>query len=185
MVQVRQAFLFVVLGLIVGCQAEPSAISTTPTPADSKAMPSPESVAVDVADPTSASPVAWGASLDHTPVAVGETVLLVVRAKIASGWHIYAAEGEVGVGRPTKLNLQLPAGMTMAGDWTLPHAEVKSSALGDVSEYHGTANFSVPVKIEAGAQSGSIACGIDFQSCTDKSCLRPTSTEVSIPFTVE
>ncbi len=171
---------------LAGCtQAPPPAAPATPAATSSTdSLPSADSVSIDIPEPTASEPVAWGATVVPTDVSAGGKALLVVRAKIAEGWHIYAAEGSTGVGRPTKLQLTLPAGYT-AETWELPHAEVKSTQLGDVSHYKHTATFAVPIQVGSEASGAAdIGCEISFQSCTDVSCLPPTSTSLSIPVTV-
>jgi len=185
------AMPLLVLALFAGCSAD---TNTKPTP-DAAQTPKSEdgadllalanSVTTDMADPTEQAPVSWGAALESDSLAVGDTVLLVVRAKILDDWHIYAAKGETGVGTPTKLNLTLPEGIIQVGEWALPIAKVKESALGRISHHKSLATFALILKVnEAPAEDSNIVCDVDFQSCTDTGCLAPTSQQLTIPVSV-
>lgn len=183
------ATVLLFIGLFVGCSSSttssPDTAETTKT-SEEGGMSSASSVTIELADPTEKEPVSWGAALDRNSLAAGDTALLVIRAKILDGWHIYAAEGETGVGTQTKLNLTLPDGIEM-GEWSLPIAKVKESTLGDrISHHKKLATFSIPVTVssDATAQEASIVCDVDFQSCTDRGCLAPTSKQLTIPVSV-
>lgn len=177
--------------LLTGCTGEPAATKPSPTAAgasspSSVGLADPSSLQIEMAAPTQQNAVSVGIGLDRSEVANSEQVLLVVRAGMADGWHLYAAEGPTGVGIPTELKLSLPAGVTTVGDWTLPAKETKASELGDVGMYHGEVNFSIPLAVSADAPAGpaTIQCEFGYQACTDTSCLRPTKMPLSIPLQI-
>lgn len=190
----RNVLLFACFGLLLaGCTAEPvadEAVSTTAStegftpdavePSDSS------SVQIQLSEPSQQDPVAVGIGLSRDLVANNEQVNLVIRAKIADGWHIYAAEGPIGVGIATTLALTLPEGITTAGDWSFPAKDVKPSSQGEVGSYHGIVDFSVPLAISAQAASGSteIKCDFGYQACTDTQCQRPMKSSLSVPLQI-
>ncbi|MCA9217161.1 MAG: protein-disulfide reductase DsbD N-terminal domain-containing protein [Planctomycetales bacterium] len=183
-------FMLVLSCLFLGCTSDTPSADTadqTESSADSADSPLTGVAEVDVLvdEPSGSNPVTWGIALDQPTATPGGTVQLVVRAKIADPWHIYAVEGPVGVGRPTKFELTLPTGVS-AGEWTLPDAIVESSSLGEISSYHHDVLFSVPLEIGEAAASGdqTIGCKVQFQACTNESCRPPTSTELSASLTV-
>jgi len=187
----RLLFPIIAVASLMGCDASlqvtPS-LTSEPQTATNKPIPlpvDPATIQVTVGEPSQNNPVAIGAAIDRIEVAVNQQVQFVVRAKMADGWHIYAAEGPTGVGRPTKCILKLPEGIT-AGEWTFPTAEVKDSSQGPVGMYHGEASFSIPLTVTANAAAGStqIECEFHHQPCTDQQCLRPTATKLIVPITI-
>jgi len=158
---------------------------TTATQAELQVV-DPATVDVLTGDPSDDDPVAVGAAVDRGEAKAGDVVLLVVRSKIAKPWHIYAVEGPTGVARPTKLELTLPDGVSIAADWKLPDAEVTDSPTGPVSIYQGDVRFSVTLKIaeNAPASTFGIECEVRYQACEDSRCLPPTSNKLTVPLTI-
>ncbi|MCC7338782.1 MAG: hypothetical protein IT422_27120 [Pirellulaceae bacterium] len=147
----------------------------------------PLAVDIPVARPTDQSPVTLGAAVSRTRVAPGEQVMLVVRCQTAEHWHIYAVDGPVDVGVPTRLNLTLPAGMTQPYPWQLPTAAVAASPLGEISTYAGDFRFVIPLQISPTAPLGKmeLQCEVAYQACSESTCLAPGSQHLVIPLTVQ
>ena len=177
----RQRVIFFValtlfsLSHFAGCEngSAPSASTDSSAPSHDGSADS-ASVSIELAEPTDDKPVSWGAVVsDNT---------LVVQAKIKDGWHIYATEGDVGVGRHTKFELNLPEGITAASDWKVPTAKVKATSLGRVAEYSHAATFSVPLQVAENIGDGAnVGCAIAYQACTDSRCLPPTTEMQTVP----
>ncbi|MEZ6081029.1 MAG: protein-disulfide reductase DsbD family protein [Pirellulaceae bacterium] len=129
----------------------------------------------------------WAPAVSRTRVAPGEQVMLVVRCQTAEHWHIYAVDGPVDVGVPTRLNLTLPAGMTQPYPWQLPTAAVAASPLGEISTYAGDFRFVIPLQISPTAPLGKmeLQCEVAYQACSESTCLAPGSQHLVIPLTVQ
>ncbi len=189
----RFLFPIVIAASLLGCDTSSTNTRKTESSTDSTDQPivadpvlaDPATVQVNVGEPSHNSPVAVGAALDRNKAVVNGQAQLVIRAKIADGWHIYAADGPTGVGRPTKCVLKLPSGI-MAGQWSLPEAELKDSSQGPVGMYHDEVLLSVPLTISANVRpgEGQIECEFHYQPCTDQQCLRPTATKLVVPILI-
>lgn len=101
-----------------------------------------------------------------------------VQFKIKKGWHIYDDIGD-GFEIPTSLQLKLPKGVTVSGDWKRP----LSLELGDGSlktVYEGKASFSRTVVVDASAADQQIGVIVRFQACNDSVCNRPQKKTLSV-----
>ena len=142
-------------------------------------------VEIEVDEPSGANPVSIGAVVVPATVGPGELVTLLVRAKLASGWHIYAADRESGPTVATTLELQLPAGVEKKGDWQCPEPELYETVLGATYIYHDTADFLVPLRVADDAAGNlRIACEFGYQACNDDICHVPTRQSVSVDLSV-
>ena len=164
-----------------------SMLGKSPTAASFVGEANPLTIDIPVAAPTSEQPVTLGAAVDRTRVVPGQSILLVVRCKTADPWYIYAAEGKDDIGVPTRLELQLPAGMTQQAAWQLPAAKPKQTPLGQVGTYANDFRFLVPLLVSPQATPGKreVQCVFHFQACSDSTCLSPASHKLVIPLTVE
>jgi hypothetical protein len=121
----------------------------------------------------------------------GALVTLVVRLKIADGWHIYVRAHEAvresgGRVEPTKIDVELPVGANWHGDWQTP--TVYEAAQAGVFEYRGDAVFtrqlyftSVPAEgrdVQERARM-TLSGTVRFQSCAKGRCMFPYTT---VPF---
>jgi DsbC/DsbD-like thiol-disulfide interchange protein len=134
------------------------------------------------------SPVTVSLRTDKTTVRAGETFNVTVDVQVADGWHIYAMDRPTGVAMPTKLELELPAGVESAGDWTLPDPSLDNSSGGEPAfVYEGTAAFRKSLRVKPGAAAGpsSLRCDFRYQACDRFSCRTPTTLklEASIQIT--
>lgn len=147
----------------------------------------PLTVDIPVAKPTQEKPVTLGAAVDRTRVSPGESILLVIRCKTAEPWYIYAAEGIKDIGVPTRIELQLPNGLTQVSPWQLPTAKPKQTPLGQFGTYAQDVRFMVPLLISPQAPEGTfeIKCDFHYQPCSDSTCLSPASQKLVIPITVQ
>lgn len=142
-------------------------------------------VEINVTEPNNSAPVSVGMAVTPAQASPGETVMLVVRAKLASGWHIYAADRKSGTTVPTSLALQLPNGLEPTGDWQYPEPELYESVLGPTYIYHDEANFLFPLRVSDDAAGNlSISCEFSYLACNDDTCLRPTKLPISADLSV-
>lgn len=138
-------------------------------------------------EPSGDEPVAIAAALDRAEAKIGDTVTLVVRMKVDSAWHSYAVSGPTGVAMPTKLELELPAGIRANSDWQYPEATMMDSIEGEIAAYVGDLRFAIPLVISDPATSGTteIQCEIRYQACNHESCLPPDKKTLTVSLNVK
>ena len=142
---------------------------------------------IELAEPTSSSPLTAAAGLSAAQIRRGETVTFEVRAKTAPGWHIYAADKPTGGSIPTTLKLTLPEGVTAEGEWTFPAAELDPTGDGPVYTYHGELSFRRTLRISNEAAPGmhEVVCQFGFQTCNAVLCMAPKSEDLKVSLVVE
>ena len=116
----------------------------------------------------------------------GALVTLVVRLKIADGWHTYADVGEQPYKKVTKINIELPKSARWEGEWQTPRTY--PSVEPGLAEYRGDAVFtrqfyfiSVPTEdrnVSTGQAQVSLLGTVRYQACSGELCLLPRN----IPF---
>jgi DsbC/DsbD-like thiol-disulfide interchange protein len=142
-------------------------------------------VGIEVIDPqpvaTSDEPVQATMRLSNSGSLSGDSFQLFIDVRIAPGWHIYAADGESGPFAPTRLTLQIPSGVEMAGDWTYPEMQrrMESGTLADV--YEGNVSFRADLKLSQSfpQESQTIRCSFEYQACNQFRCLPATTRDLN------
>lgn len=137
-----------------------------------------------------ASRITLDAPTTRRPFSAGMTVVrgtpedivtVIVRGRLAPGWHVYA---HVPADEPyiqTELKLQLPPGAEAVGEWSRPegvidpHAPTLRLWMGDLVFSH---QVRLP-KTAAGSAAIRIGCTISYQCCDENSCLPPDEIELS------
>jgi DsbC/DsbD-like thiol-disulfide interchange protein len=125
--------------------------------------------------PTPQKPFVAAAGLRPALVRAGETIELVIEARTAPTWHIYAADGPAGVGMPTTLTLKLPTGVEPAGEWSYP--EASPAREGESSIYEGGLVFRRALRLTGHMKPGPLAvsCDVRYQACDPFHCRPPTT----------
>jgi DsbC/DsbD-like thiol-disulfide interchange protein len=128
--------------------------------------------------PTASHPVVAEASLSAEKAKPGATLTLLIKAKTAPTWHIYAVGERAGTEIPTTLKLKLPKGVEADGDWICPKAKQNPSGEGKI--YEGSMTFRRSLKIKRGAPAGPIevVCDFSYQACDPFSCRAPTTVKL-------
>jgi hypothetical protein len=106
---------------------------------------------------------------------VGDIVELVVEARTATRWHIYAAGESTGGTIPTSLEVRLPSGVEATGAWQYPQTKPGQEGQGGI--YEGRLTFRRLLKITENAQPGpmEVHCDLTYQACDPFRC-RPPET---------
>lgn len=123
--------------------------------------------------PDEARPLQVAAAMGRATAHPGESVTLYIVAKLAPGWHIYAATGPRGIGLPTHIEPKPPPALRLTGDWTYPPA---SDGPDKSTVYEGeTLVFSRTVEVAQRAPYGPVTLPIRFQyqACNAFRCLPP------------
>ncbi len=133
------------------------------------------------ASPDSNSPVTATIRTDKSAVRVGESFTVIVDVQIASGWHIYAIDRPTGVALPTKIRLELPAGLESTSKWTSPEPSLDDSSAGEPAfVYHDAAAFQQTLRVKQGATTSPmvIRAELSYQVCDRFSCRAPTTLKL-------
>lgn len=144
-----------------------------------------KSAAPPPGEPSEQEPVSVQVSLLPSQVSPGETSSLVVQVKVARGWHIYGRQPHRGVAVPTKLEVKLPAGIELAGDWIADDA-VSDPASGGASVYRNQVVFRQRLRVSPSATLPSsspgehtLAVKLIYQVCDEEICSPPQVQEHS------
>ena len=133
---------------------------------------------------SNAKTIAAGSSSRSKPVSISTTLeptagvdnqwQLSVDLVINSGWHIYSAGPAGSTVRTTEVHLELPAGVTSVGPWErptgLPYLKEPTHQI-----YRNKATFRRILQMPPGAGTEPIRIKVDYQACTDKYCLPPST----------
>ena len=134
-----------------------------------------------------AEPVAWTASVEPAVAHPGEVVTLKLDATIEAPYHIYAAAktegGMVRTGFTPDDGLEVLGGLREDE----PQEHFDAGFETQVLTHEGTAHLRQPIRIPVDTAAGpvTLAGEIEYQACTDRSCLRPTSAPVAVAVTIE
>lgn len=190
-----RSLLIAAFALLVGCDRSPSRIdppvqtaavaaveagsANTIDPIDEESS----DVAINVEQPTDAAPVMAAAALSSTDVHPGKKLSLVIRTRIAPGWHIYALGGASGPNQPTHIKLTLPTGIATGGPWEAPTPVNQMTPMGLVHVYKSDVLFSRQLSVSAAAnfETDSITCKLHYQACDHTRCLRPDVVRLAVP----
>jgi hypothetical protein len=123
-----------------------------------------------------AEKVAFAASL----VEDEQGLALVVRARIAEGWHLYARVGPGSAYRATSLAAELPAGLVADGDWLRPPARPYAGQPA-TAVFEGAVRFRLPLTRAGALDTADLgAVSISYQVCDAQRCLAPTTVRVPV-----
>jgi DsbC/DsbD-like thiol-disulfide interchange protein len=130
-------------------------------------------------EPTLKNPFVAKAALRPAEGKGGDVVDLVIEARTAPGWHIYATGDSPGGATPTSLEVKLPRGVEPAGAWQYPKAQPGQDGQGGI--HAGRLLFRRPLKITDAAQGGPIEvqCDLTYQACDPFHCLPPKTLTLS------
>jgi uncharacterized protein len=135
---------------------------------------------------TSSTHVSVEVELPATPLPAGSPIPVLVRLRIAEGWHINAHEPLQGY---------LLATAVEGGDGTVvldtveyPPPQIAQLAFSQepLAIYSGTVTLNARFHFDPAAVPGEyqIPLRVKYQACSDQQCLAPTETEVVVPVIV-
>ena len=135
-----------------------------------------------------ADPVAWKLTPPATPVRAGARFTAKLLAAVQDGWHMYSlkpmAEGPV----PTRIWIANGQPFALAGGVQAPDPQtMQDPSFGmEVELYEGEVEFTLPVRVAAGAAPGAqkLVVTASYQSCNNKLCLPPKTVKVEVLVTV-
>jgi len=124
--------------------------------------------------------VALGMSVLEAEAKAGSVITIAVRFVHAGGWHSYASVPDDSPYRATSLVLDLPAGWTTVGHWSLPDT-VTLAEDGRVQTVEGDAVFLQRVRVGGAAPAGKVKIGVRaaYLVCDAERCLPPAEAKLS------
>jgi hypothetical protein len=122
-------------------------------------------------EPSEQEPVSVQVTMLPSQVSPGETSSMVVQVTVARGWHIYGLQPQQRVAVPTQLEVKLPDGVELAGDWIADDA-VADPASGGASIYRDQVVFRQRLRVTPSASQGepTLAVKLIYQVCDDEIC---------------
>jgi hypothetical protein len=145
--------------------------------------------AMSVTEPTDVSPVsvaATAATYFHSKEGIfskkGALVTLVVRIKVADGWHLYAQVPQDVPYKPTKIDAQLPDTFRWNEDWQTPLAT--NGDVAGLTEYRGDLVFTRLFYSTVAAKKAKIDGNVHFQVCDVQQCMPAATATFEVPVTI-
>ena len=137
------------------------------------------------APPRTEDVVEWSVGVRHA--ARGGEAAVVLDARIAPGWRLYAVDSPVG--RPLSVAVgALPAGVE-AGPLrqAAPRAGYDEAFGSDYTYFAGSGRFVQPLRVGAGAAPGryEVRGSVAYAVCDDSICLPPARASFRVPLAVE
>jgi DsbC/DsbD-like thiol-disulfide interchange protein len=147
--------------------------------------------ATNPGEPNDVAPVAAAATVtsywhskDTIYLKKGASAVLVVRLKIAPGWHTYASSSDKHVPyQMTKINVELPTGFRWNGDWQLPAS--KEGDVPGLAEYRDDVVFTREIYATVASPKIALKGTVQFQTCNAERCLPPDATPFEVTVTVQ
>ena len=128
------------------------------------------------AEPTEEEPV----SLNAIVVTDKDSVAIIVKVQMASGWHIYDYVPSTMPYIAMEYLLEVPENLKVVGAWE--KTKPSSSAMDPgVLIYENEAVFiRKALKLPSGKGNGIIRTGLYYQTCDSKQCLPPTEKTLNL-----
>jgi hypothetical protein len=145
--------------------------------------------AMSVTEPTDVAPVSVGAtaatyfhSKEGNFSKKGALVTVVVRLKVADGWHVYAQVPQEVPYKPIKIDAQLPDSFRWNEDWQTPLAT--NGDVPGLTEYRGDAIFTRQFYSTGAVAKTKINGNIQFQVCDVQRCMPAAKATFEVPVTI-
>lgn len=139
---------------------------------------------------TTLNPIKWSLSVEpaQKEYKKGEKLSALVAAQIQEGWHLYSLEEIPNGPRPTRITLPDNPAFALAGEVEQPLPITKHDENFGVETqfYEEAATFTVPLKINANANTGEtkLTIQVRYQTCNDHLCLPPKTVVLEAPLTI-
>ncbi|MFN7734259.1 MAG: hypothetical protein ACK5OB_20355 [Pirellula sp.] len=124
------------------------------------------------------APVELEFSIAPTAARLGDGMECRVVLDIESGWSVHPLDAAPPA-MPTKIELELPPGITRQGNWQLVSGTVARGPQGE-PVIDGRAEWKQTLRIAPDCEPGAllIGCSVRYQACNAKQCLRPISADL-------
>ena len=145
--------------------------------------------AMSITEPTDVAPVSVGgtvATYFHSKEGnfskKGALVTLVVRLKVADGWHVYAQVPQDVPYKPIKIDALLPDGFRWNEDWQTPLAT--NGDVPGLTEYRGDVVFTRQFYSTTAIAKAKINGNVQFQVCDVQQCMPAAKASFEVPVTI-
>lgn len=127
---------------------------------------------------TPEAPVELEFTIAPTTARVGDGMECRVVLDIGSEWSVHPLDAAPPA-MATKIDLELPPGITRQGKWQLVSGNVATGPLGE-PVIEGRAEWKQSLRIAPECEPGAllIGCSVRYQACNAKQCLRPVSADL-------
>lgn len=146
--------------------------------------------AMNITDPTDVAPLSLGATVAtyfHSKEGnfskKGALVTLVVRLKVADGWHVYAQVPQDVPYKPIKIDTHLPDGFRWSEDWQTPLAT--NGDVAGLTEYRGDVVFTRQFYSTTAVTKAKIDGDVQFQVCDVQQCMPAAKASFEVPVTID
>ncbi len=134
-------------------------------------------------------PVQWSsAAFPKSPVTPGNKIAIELSAEIQDGWHVYGLTQVSGGPTPLRISLDENGTAQAAGpaSGTPPVKKHDPSFDLDTEVYSHLFSIRLPVQVNQHAAAGdqSVPVSVRFQTCSDRTCLPPTTVHLTVPVEV-
>ncbi len=137
--------------------------------------------------PKTGDPVTWSLELDPPTLRRGARGHIVARYEIESGWHVYSPDHDYhGVGVASAVRVD-SGSIRVRGAPTFPEPHVRRHDDGAERTLDGSGAIRFPFVLSREAAPGPLAftATVDYQACTEISCLPPATTDpIALTLTV-
>ena len=134
--------------------------------------------AAHAADPESSKPVTASFTVIPQKIAPGKSADLLVTVRVLPTYHIYGLNKSGSENTPTTLQLQLPKGMKLKGDWKAPEPKKgkgKSRIYEEGVVFRGT--LALGKSVAPGKHT--IKCEMEYQVCDEELCWPPAKLDLA------
>lgn len=140
--------------------------------------------ALTVPEPSKSDPVSVASAVFPAQVRAGQRAVVVVKVRMAPGWHIYAYVPPSEPYIVARKQLELPSSLQAAGDWQNPPARPYDFDT-HVFVWEDEQSFTREIKVVAGAAGKqTLSAGLFYQTCNRRVCLPPTKKLTSLALTI-
>jgi hypothetical protein len=134
-------------------------------------------------DPDTSTPVTAALAVVPEKITPGKSAQVLVKARILPLHHIYGLNKSGSENAPTTLQLQLPQGMKLKGNWKAPDAR---KGKGKARIYENEVIFQASLLVADNVPAGkhTLKCEMGYQVCDEELCWPPAklnlATEIEV-----
>jgi len=134
-------------------------------------------------------PVSWQVRTSPAkPVKAGAPFAVKLAAHIQDGWHLYSMKSVPDGPIPTRIWLAEGQPFQLAGrvQASEPQTLQDPNFQMEIGIYEGEAEFTLPLKVAAGAAAGQgkVLINTSYQTCDNRVCLPPKTVKVEVPVAI-
>lgn len=138
------------------------------------------------------NPIDISVKIDQSQLKPGQTAKLMITAKLAPGWHLYALT-QPPPPKAAKVTIDESGPFKLAGPVRQPKPKVyKDPNFSEPGKpfmsqaFENEVTFTAPIKVASDAKAGAhkLIAKFSYQVCDDQTCLRPTTKTLEVETTI-